>query len=128
FMIVFILITRSWKRFATECKRVLHNKQVLLLISSASVVISLNCLVFIWAVQNEHVVQTSLGYYINPLISILFGLLLLKEKLSKVQFVSCIIACIAVCYLTFSYRIIPCISLALALTFALYGLLKKLAK
>lgn len=127
FMIVFILITRSWKRFATECKRVLHNKRVLLLISSASVVISLNWLVFIWAVQNEHVVQTSLGYYINPLISILFGVLLLREKLSKVQVVSCIIAGIAVCYLTFSYGIFPWISLALAVTFALYGLLKKLA-
>src|SRR5699024_12713818 len=68
-----------------------------------------------------------LGYYINPLISILFGVLLLREKLSKVQVVSCIMAGIAVCYLTISYGIFPWISLALAVTFALYGLLKKLA-
>src|SRR5699024_11147153 len=113
-----------WKRFATECKRVLHIKRVLLLISSASVVISLNWLVFIWAVQNEHVVKTSLGYYINPLISILFGVLLLREKLSKVQVVFCIIASIAVCYLTFSYVIFSWIFLAIAVRFAFYGLIK----
>src|SRR5699024_12250845 len=102
-MIVFILITSSWKRFATECKRALHNKRVLLLISSASAVISLNWLVFIWAVQNEHVVQTSLGYYINPLISILFGVVLLREKLSKLQLVSGLLAVLTVTYCNFSY-------------------------
>ena len=127
FMIILIIFTRSWDRFILECKHIFHNRQKLLLISSASIIISLNWLVFIWAVQNNHVVQTSLGYYINPLISILLGVVFLKEKLSPAQIVSCILAGIGVCYLTFSYGLFPWISLVLAVTFALYGLLKKVA-
>lgn len=127
FMLLFILFTRSWTSFIAECKQIIHNKRKLLFITSASIIISLNWLVFIWAVQNEHVVQTSLGYYINPLISILFGVLLFKEKLSKAQIGSCIIAGIGVLYLTFNYGVFPWISITLAITFALYGLLKKLA-
>ena len=127
FMILFILFTRTWSRFTKECRKIFHNRKTLLLITTASIIISLNWLVYIWAVQSDHVVQTSLGYYINPMISILLGVLFLKERLTKAQIISCILAAAGVTYLTFSYGVFPWVSLLLAITFALYGLLKKLA-
>src|SRR5690625_1622634 len=98
----------------------------MLIITSASIIISLNWLTFIWAVQAGYVIQTSLGYYINPLVSVLLGVLFLKEKLSHAQILSIIIAGGAVIFLTFSYGVFPWISLLLAFTFAIYGLLKKI--
>lgn len=127
FMILFILFTKNWSRFTKECKRIFYDKKTLLLITLASIIISLNWLVFIWAVNHDHVVQTSLGYYINPLISILLGVFVLKERLTKAQSFSCILAGIAIGYLTWSYGIFPWISLLFAITFAVYGLLKKMA-
>lgn len=127
FMMFFILFTKTWSRFTKECQNIFRNRKTLFLITTASIIISLNWLVYIWAVQSDHVVQTSLGYYINPLISILLGVLFLKERLTKAQVVSCFLAAIGVCYLTFSYGVFPWVSLLLAVTFALYGLLKKLA-
>lgn len=126
FMIIFIILTKRSKAFLLECKQILHQKKTLLIITTASFVISCNWLLFIWAVQQEYVIQVSLGYYINPLVSILLGIIFLKEKLSKAQILSCILAGIGVLYLTFSYGVFPWISLALAITFALYGLLKKI--
>src|SRR5699024_10504547 len=82
-----------WSLFIQQCKAILNNKKVLITITAASLIISLNWLVFIWAVQNGYVVQSSLGYYINPLISVLFAILFLREKLSTLQLFSFILAC-----------------------------------
>lgn len=126
FMILFITITKRLKSFIKECKRMLRHKRTILIISAASLIISANWLIFIWAVQAGYVIQTSLGYYINPLMSVLLGVLFLKEKLSPAQIISFLLAGIGVVYLTISYGVFPWISLSLAITFAVYGLLKKI--
>ena len=126
FMLIFILITNKTRVFIEECKKVWKNKKTLLTITIASMIISVNWLIFIWAVQTDRVVQASLGYYINPLMSVLLGVFVLKERLSRAQLLSVILAGIGVTYLTFSYGVFPWISLALAISFAVYGLLKKL--
>jgi chloramphenicol-sensitive protein RarD len=125
FMILLILIAGKWIPFMKTCKEILHNKNVLFRITLATLLISVNWLVFIWAVNGGNVVQVSLGYYINPLISILLGIIVLKEKSSKTQNIAFILASIGVLYLTFSLGVFPWVSLVLAVTFALYGLLKK---
>ena len=81
--------------------------------------------VYIWAVNNGHIVQSSLGYYINPLLNVLFGFLFLHERLNKVQCVSLILAVAGVTYFTIDFGHFPAISIILALTFALYGLVRK---
>lgn len=81
--------------------------------------------VYIWAVNNGHIVQSSLGYYINPLLNVLFGFLFLKERLNKVQSIALILAVVGVSYFTIDYGQFPIISIVLALTFALYGLVRK---
>lgn len=125
FMIMLLLLTKKWREFLQECKVILKDKKKLLGITLASFVISINWLIFIWAVNSDHVIQASLGYYINPLISIVLGMIVLKEKLTKWQIVSFLLAAIGVIYLTFNYGVFPWISIILAFSFAIYGLLKK---
>lgn len=127
FILLYIIFTRRMKLFLIECKRIILHKKTLLAIIAASIFIGTNWLVFIWAVQNNYVVQASLGYYINPLMSVLFGVLILKERLSSTQWISIILAATGVIYLTVSYQVFPWISIVLATSFAVYGLLKKIA-
>lgn len=127
FMIAFILVTKRWTAFTAEWKRIIRKRKTFITIASASIVISLNWLVFIWAVQHDFVVQASLGYYINPLVSVLFAIIFLKESLSKGQLISFLLAGIGVVYLTMDYGVFPWVSLVLAFSFASYGLLKKIA-
>src|SRR5690625_6771337 len=117
-MIIFILVTKKGTLFIQQCKDIFANKKVFITIVSASLIISLNWLVFIWAVQNGYVVQSSLGYYINPLISVLFAIIFLQEKLSALQLFSFGLAGIGVIYLTIDYGVFPWVSLMLAITFA----------
>lgn len=125
FMLLLVLFTGKWNAFLRECALIFSDKKKLLGITAASILISLNWFLFIWAVVSGHVLQASLGYYINPLISILLGILILKETFTKAQGLSFLLAAAGVLYLTFSYGVFPWISLLLAGTFALYGLLKK---
>lgn len=127
FMIGFILVTKRWSLFIQQCKRIFHNKKVLITITMASLLISFNWLIFIWAVQNGYVVQSSLGYYINPLISVLFAIIFLSERLSRLEMLSFVLAGVGVVYLTIDYGVFPWVSFVLAITFASYGLLKKIA-
>lgn len=127
FIFIYIIVTNRLGTFFKELKRVLRHKKVFIAIVTASIIIGLNWLVFIWAVQSNYVIQASLGYYINPLMSVLFGVLILKERLSRVQQLSIVLAAIGVIYLTVSYKVFPWVSLLLATTFAVYGLLKKIA-
>ena len=91
----------------------------------SSLLISINWIVYIWATNNEHVVEASLGYYINPLIIIGFGVIFLKEKMRPLQWAAVSIATIGVLVLTFDYGRLPWIALALALSWGSYGLIKK---
>jgi chloramphenicol-sensitive protein RarD len=88
--------------------------------------IAINWGIFVYAVSNEQVLQASLGYYINPLVSVFLGILIMKEKMKKIQYVSIGLAIAGVMYMTINYGQFPWISILLALSFAFYGLLKKL--
>jgi chloramphenicol-sensitive protein RarD len=90
-----------------------------------SLLISINWLVYIWATNNGHVVEASLGYYINPLIIIGFGVILLKEKMRALQWAAVAIASIGVLVLTIDYGRLPWIAFALAFSWGSYGLIKK---
>lgn len=92
-----------------------------------SLFISLNWLVYIWAVNNNQVVEASLGYYINPLVNVLLGTIFLHEKLRQKQKIAILIAFLGVAFLTYQYGKLPWVSLILAVSFAMYGLLKKKA-
>ena len=88
--------------------------------------IAFNWGLYIWAVNAGHVVETSLGYFINPLINIVLGVFLLRERLNRVQWLAVAIAAAGVLWLTFNYGSFPWIALTLACTFASYGLVRKL--
>ncbi|HJF33658.1 MAG TPA: EamA family transporter RarD, partial [Sporosarcina psychrophila] len=95
---------------------------------AGSALVSTNWFVYIWAVNHNYIVQTSLGYYINPLISVLLGIFFLKEKLSRAQQVAFLLAATGVIILTVSYGKFPWLAFTLAVTFAVYGLIKKQIK
>lgn len=128
FMLLIIVCTKQLGAFIQECKRILHQKRTLFIITTASILISLNWLIFIWAVQNDYVIQTSLGYYMNPLINVLLSVVFLKETLSKAQVVAVALAAVGVLYLTLNYGVFPWVSIVLAVTFSVYGLLKKVVQ
>lgn len=94
----------------------------------ASLFISINWFTYIYAVNTNHIVEASLGYYVNPLVAVLLGVFVLREKVNVLQAVSFVIAGIGVIYMTLSVGKIPWISLILALSFGFYGLSKKLIK
>ncbi|HLS20876.1 MAG TPA: EamA family transporter RarD [Bacillota bacterium] len=126
FMIILVFMMNNQKKLLAEFARLLKNKRQLIGITAAAFIVSLNWLTYIWAVNNEYVIEASLGYYINPLINVLLGILILKESLTRAQRISVGIAGIGVLYLTLSLGVFPWISFVLAITFALYGLLKKI--
>jgi len=94
------------------------------LVASAAL-ISVNWLVYVWAVTNEHTVDASLGYFINPLLNVVLGVLVLKERLNRAQWIAVTLAAAGVIYLTVATGRPPWIALALATSFALYGLIRK---
>ncbi len=96
-----------------------------LLLAAASVLISINWLIYVYAVNNGHVVDAALGYFINPLVTVLLGLLLFRERLNRAQSLALAIAVVAVVVLTAQLGAPPYIGLGLALTFGLYGAVKK---
>lgn len=125
FMIALLLTIRQFSSFLQECRKIIHNPKNLIGITLASLLISTNWFLFIWAVANDYVLQASLGYYINPLVSIFLGIVVLREQVSMKQGIAFLLCIVGVLYLTISGGIFPWISLVLALTFAAYGLLKK---
>ncbi|MFZ3591088.1 EamA family transporter RarD [Bacillus sp. DJP31] len=126
FMFIILLFVGKYKELWFEMKELLTHRKRLLAISFASVVISMNWVLYIWAVNTDQVVEASLGYYINPLVSILLGIVVLKEKLTKWQTVSFVLATIGVLYLTTHFGSVPWVALVLAVSFGVYGLIKKM--
>ncbi|GGW62904.1 MULTISPECIES: EamA family transporter RarD [Streptomyces] len=121
FVAVALIVVRRWQ-WAGE---LLRQPRRLALVTIAAAVITVNWGVYIWAVNSGHVVEASLGYFINPLVTIAIGVLLLKERLRPVQWVAVGIGLAAVLVLTIGYGRPPWISLCLAFSFAIYGLVKK---
>jgi len=126
FMLLFLFLSKRWKDFTVYLKTSLTKKKQLFALLLASLLISTNWFIYIWAVNTNQMVEASLGYYINPLVSVLLGVFILKESLSKAQMVSFGLAAIGVLILTISYGDFPWIAVGLAFSFGLYGLAKKL--
>ena len=122
-LIVYILVTGKWPRFRGDAFKL----RTIGIYSIAGLLLSVNWLVYVWGVNAGFIVETSLGYFINPLLSVLLGVFFLKERLRLAQWFPVILASIGVIYLTFVYGRLPWIALLLALSFGFYGLAKKLA-
>jgi chloramphenicol-sensitive protein RarD len=105
--------------------RALQSRQTMLILLGAAALLTVNWGTYIWAVNAGFIIETSLGYFINPLMSVLIGVLILREELRPWQWVAVGVAAIGVLYLTIIYGRPPWIALTLAVTFAIYGLLKK---
>jgi chloramphenicol-sensitive protein RarD len=120
---VLVTIVGQW----SVVRAVLGDPRQRLILALAAAVVSVNWGVFIWAVANDHVVDASLGYFINPLVSIALGVLILRERLRALQWLAVGIATLAVAYATLALGRLPWIALVLAFSFGFYGLAKKLA-
>ena len=120
FLLVVLLVLRQWKWLA-----LVRQPKVFWSFVASSFLLSANWLVYIWAVKNGHVLDASLGYFINPLVNIMFGYLLLKERMRPAQW--CAIAALGVAWLTWQAGSVPWIALFLAASFGGYGLLRKTA-
>ncbi|WP_209124666.1 EamA family transporter RarD [Alkalihalobacillus sp. BA299] len=128
FMFIILLALGKFKGFIEEVRELLSQPNQLVSIIIASLIISINWYLFIWSVNHEHVIEVSLGYYINPIVNVLLGVLILKEKLSFWQKVAVLLALIGVLHMTIQFGSIPWAALGLAVSFALYGLCKKMVK
>lgn len=113
--------TRQWQSF----RRASFNIPVLRIYAVAAALVTVNWFTFVWAVNSGYVVETSLGYFINPLVNVLFGVVFLQERLRLVQWIAIGLAAAGVLYLTILYGSLPWIALVLALSFGSYGLVKK---
>lgn len=122
-LLVLATLLRRWQPIAET----LRARRTLLLLSASTVLIAANWFLFIWAVTTGHVLEASLGYFINPLVSVVLGRLFLGEHLRRIEWASVAIAAIAVLWLSFSVGVVPSLSLLLALTFGFYGFVRKRA-
>ncbi len=122
-LIFVVLLTRQWRAF----RAVASDGKTIRIYLIAAILISVNWFTYVWAVTHGHVVDTSLGYYINPLFSVLLGVTIFHEHLRPIQWMPIGLAALGVIYLTFSSGVPPWIALTLAFTFGLYGLVKKIA-
>ena len=119
-LMIVIVATKQWRQFRSTLTR-----RVLGVYLIAGLLLSINWLVYVWAINAGHVVETSLGYFINPLLSVLLGLIFLKERLRTLQWIPIGLAASGVIYLTWTYGSLPWIALSLAFSFGIYGLVKK---
>ncbi len=124
FLIVLIFLKREWLEF----KKIFANKQSLFILCLTSIIIGINWLVYIWAVNNNHIIEASLGYFINPLINILLAVVLLNESLNPRQLLAVLLAAIGVLISIIKFGDFPWIALTLAFTFAFYGYFRKIVR
>ena len=123
FVLVLLALLRRWdwlRPLAAQPRR-------LGLFALSALLLSVNWLVYVWAVQNGHVIEASLGYFINPLVNVLLGVLVLRERLRRAQWLAVALAAAGVLWLTLHTGRLPWIALALACSFGLYGLMRKTA-
>jgi chloramphenicol-sensitive protein RarD len=120
--LLIVWIRKQW----SELVSALANRRVMVMLFASATMIGLNWLVYIYAVQKGHVLAASLGYYINPLVNVLFGTLLLKERLRTMQWIAVALSVAGVTMLAWDARDMLWISLTLAVSFSSYGLLRKL--
>ncbi|MEU8250877.1 EamA family transporter RarD [Nonomuraea sp. NPDC048916] len=122
-VVVVLAVRRHWSWF----KALVRQPRKLGLLALAAAIITVNWGVYIYAVNSDHVVEGALGYFINPLVSVLFGVVLLRERLRALQWAAVGFGALAVVALTIDYGRLPWIALTLAVSFGVYGLVKKQA-
>jgi chloramphenicol-sensitive protein RarD len=122
FLLLVLAFRRQWKWLA-----IVRQPRVFWSFVASAFLLSANWLVYIWAVKNGHVIEASLGYFINPLVNIMFGYLLLKERMRPAQWAAIAIAALGVAWLTWQSGTVPWVALFLAASFGGYGLLRKTA-
>jgi chloramphenicol-sensitive protein RarD len=122
---LFLVLLLSWQGRWPEVREATRSRRALLYCFFSGIAISVNWLVFIWAVNVGRVIETSLGYFMTPLVNVLFGALFLRERLTRWQFISVMLALIGVLNLTFGYGRFPWLAVTLCVSFGLYGLLRK---
>lgn len=125
--LLFLLIVLSVRRQWRWLPAVLRQPRVMLSFAASALLLSTNWLVYIWAVNHGHVIEASLGYFINPLVNIMLGYLLLKERLRPGQWAAIALAALGVAALSWQAGSMPYIALILACTFGAYGLMRKTA-
>ncbi|QTF06752.1 EamA family transporter RarD [Brenneria izadpanahii] len=121
FMLILLSISRKWHQVGYACK----NVKRLLLLAVTGVLIGGNWLLYIWAVNNHHMLEASLGYFINPLVNVMLGMLFLGERFRRLQWLAVLLAVAGVLVQLWTFGSLPVIALGLAFSFALYGLLRK---
>lgn len=124
FVAVVLVVRRHWRWIAA----VVRDRRLVVRFTASAVLLSANWGIYIWSVNAGHIVEVSLGYFINPLVNVLFGYAFLGERLRRLQWCAVAVAAAAVLWLTWQNGAPPWISLALALTFGGYGLMRKTAQ
>jgi chloramphenicol-sensitive protein RarD len=122
FLLIVLAVRRQWAWLS-----LVRQPRVFGSFVASAVLLSVNWLIYIWAVNNGHVIEASLGYFINPLVNISLGYLLLKERLRPAQWMAIAVAALGVAWLTWQAGTVPWVALALAFSFGGYGLLRKTA-
>jgi chloramphenicol-sensitive protein RarD len=122
FLLILLLLRRDWKWL-----QIVRQPRVFFSFVLSALLLSANWLVYIWSVMNHHVIEASLGYFINPLVNIVLGYLILKERMRPLQWAAIGVAALGVGWLTWQAGTVPWIALFLALSFGGYGLLRKTA-
>ncbi len=125
---ILMLVLLLWRRRLRELSRELGNPQRLLFYAATALLVSINWFIFIWAIQQNRLLEASLGYYINPLVNVFLGMLFLHERLNVWQRLAVALAAVGVLNLVIAHGVLPWIALALAFSFGFYGLLRKKAR
>jgi len=123
----FLVFLLSWQGRWPEVRANIRSRRAIGYCIASGLAVSLNWLTFIWAVNVGRVLETSLGYFMAPLVNVLFGAIFLRERLTRWQFISVILVTIAVMILTFGYGRFPWIAVVLCVSWGIYGLLRKLS-
>lgn len=122
---LFLILLLSWQQRWPEVREATRSRRAFFYCFASGVAISVNWLVFIWAVNVGRVIETSLGYFMTPLVNVLFGATFLRERLTRWQLLSVMLAFVGVLNLTFGYGKFPWLAITLCVSFGLYGLLRK---
>lgn len=118
FMVIVLIVTKRWQSFKEDCRTLWADKKRGAILLMAAFVISLNWLTYIWAVNHDHVIDTSIGYYINPLMSVLFGIVFFRERISGLKKISLLLAAIGIVLMTYQLGKLPWVAVVLAVSFS----------